>query len=125
MNIKDMPTNYPLKCDQVVSSRDHISLVGVSPDNYRITRISAENWFHRIGHRMAWGWKGPFELLQPSLLLNAGCFTTEVYRKKKKISLPINKKNTAINIGTVNIYKTTLLSVDEILTVFQNEIYSL
>lgn len=45
--------------------------------------------------------------------------------KKKKISLPINKKNTAINIGTVNIYKTTLLSVDEIPTVFQNEIYSL
>lgn len=90
MNIKDMPTNYPLKSDHVVSSRDHISLVGVSPDNYRITRISAENWFHRIVHRTAEVGRDLLSCSSPASFSMQDALLQRYTEKKN--SLPIKKK---------------------------------
>lgn len=71
-------------------------------------------------------------MLQLSLLHKAGCtlyflFCTLYYTsvQNKKLSLPVKEKNTAINIGSVNIYKTTSLSVEEMPTVLQNKTYCL
>lgn len=94
---------------------------GVSPDKYRLTRISTENKFRETGHRTVDVGR---HLLRCSNPASSSRQDALLY-KNKKVSLPIREKKTVTNIGSVNIYKTTSLSVDEMPTVLQNEIYCL
>lgn len=81
-----MPLNYPLKSDHVENSRNHISFFGASPDNYRITRISTENGFHRIVHSTSKVGKDLLRCSSPTLYLKQD----DLLQKKK--NLPIKEK---------------------------------
>lgn len=61
-----MTTNYPLQSDHVVSLEITYFFTSVSPNKYKISRISTENEFCEIGHRMVEVGRGLLRCSKPA-----------------------------------------------------------